>query len=61
MYPYEAVISRSGLRSILSVEASAATNNTLVTCLVSNPPNNVESSVTIIVQGELRGSVCMEE
>ncbi len=50
-YPYRAVIDDSRI-STLSVEASAATNNSVVTCWLFNPPNNEESNVTIIVQGK---------
>ncbi len=49
-YPYRAIINE-GRISTLSVEASAATNNSVVTCFLNNPPNNEESSATITVQG----------
>ncbi len=42
----------NGRISTLSVEASAATNNSVVTCWLSNPPNNEESNAEIIVQGK---------
>ena len=49
-YPYRAIINE-GRISTLSVEASAATNNSVVTCFLYNPPNNEESSATITIQG----------
>ncbi len=50
-FPYRAVID-DGRISTLSVEASAATNNSVVTCWLYNPPNNEESNAEIIVQGK---------
>ncbi len=53
-YPYRAdmMTDDNGRISTLSVEASAATNNSVVTCWLSNPPNNEESNAEIIVQGK---------
>ena len=52
-YPYRAVIVNDWIYT-LSVEASAATNNSVVTCWLLNPPNNEESNAIIIVQGKLQ-------
>ena len=48
--PYNAIV-EYGMTSRLYVDASVATNNSVVTCWLYYPPHNEESSARIIVQG----------